>query len=72
MLGLYTFSKALGFDVETLNWIPLVAFSFVIFIANWGLMTLPFMIVSEITHPKVNMEELDELIDFDFRLALFR
>lgn len=68
VLGLYTLAKSQGFDVESLNWIPLVAFSFVIFIANWGLMTLPFMIVSEITHPKVNKaitsQSLVELLIF--------
>lgn len=52
-LGVYMRLKSEGYDLEALNWIPLVAFSFVIFIANLGLMTLPFMIVSEISNPKV-------------------
>lgn len=51
--GVYTMLKSEGFDVEAFNWIPLVAFSAVIFISNTGVMTLPFMIVSEISHPKV-------------------
>lgn len=51
--GVYTMLKLEGFDVEAFNWIPLVAFSAVIFISNTGVMTLPFMIVSEISHPKV-------------------
>lgn len=53
ILGGYTLLKSEGYNLETFTWIPLVSFSFVIFIANWGLMTLPFMIVSEISHPKV-------------------
>lgn len=53
VLGVYSQLKAQGINVEVFNWIPLAAFSFVIFIANLGLMTLPFMILSEITHPKV-------------------
>lgn len=53
ILGGYTFLKSESFNLESFTWIPLVAFSFVIFIANWGVMTLPFMIVSEISHPKV-------------------
>jgi MFS family permease len=53
VLGCYTLLKSEGFHVEAFNWIPLVTFSFVIFIANWGVLTLPFMIVSEISHPKV-------------------
>lgn len=53
VLGGYMLLKSEGLDLESFTWLPLVAFSFVIFIANWGLMTLPFMIVSEISHPKV-------------------
>lgn len=53
VLGVYTLMKSDGVDLKSYSWIPLVAFSFVIFIANWGLLTLPFMIVSEISHPKV-------------------
>lgn len=55
VLGVYTSMKAQGFDLDCFAWVPLVMFSFVIFISNWGLMTLPFMIVSEISHPKVNL-----------------
>lgn len=53
VLGVYTLLKSEGINVESCNWIPLLAFSFVILIANLGLMTLPFMIVSELSHPKV-------------------
>lgn len=53
LLGSYAFLKSEEYSLEGFIWIPLVAFSFVIFIANWGMMTLPFMIVSEISHPKV-------------------
>jgi SP family facilitated glucose transporter-like MFS transporter 8 len=55
--GVYTLLKAEGINVEAFNWIPLVVFSFVIFIANLGVLTLPFMIVSEISHPKVNSRD---------------
>lgn len=53
VLGCYTLLKSEGFNVEVFNWIPLVFFSFTIFLSNWGVLTLPFMIVSEISHPKV-------------------
>lgn len=53
LLGVYTLLKSQGVNVQLFDWIPLTAFSFVIFISNWGLLTLPFMIVSEISHPKV-------------------
>lgn len=53
-LGAYSLLQSQGFDLSAFNFLPLFLFSFIIFIANWGVMTLPFMIVSEITHPKVN------------------
>lgn len=52
-LGCYMLFKERGYDVVSLNWIPLVALSFTIFIANLGILTLPFMIVSEISEAKV-------------------
>lgn len=55
-LGTYSFFKSSGADLSTLDWVPLMSFSFVIFISNWGVMTLPFMILSEISHPKVNAQ----------------
>jgi MFS family permease len=57
VLGCYSMLKFQGFDVETVNWIPLVTFSFVIFISNCGLMTLPFMILSELTSSKVGCDQ---------------
>lgn len=55
VLGCYALMQSKGFEVNSLNWIPLASFSFVIFIANWGVLTLPFLIVSEISHPKVRI-----------------
>ncbi|CAO1413721.1 unnamed protein product [Diamesa hyperborea] len=52
VLGIYSYMKTLGYDLHELNWIPLVSFSFVIFIANFGVLTLPFLILSEISPPK--------------------
>lgn len=37
-----------GYPVDEYNWIPLVSFSFVIFIANWAVLTLTFLVISEI------------------------
>ena len=53
ILGGYTFLKSEGYNMESFTWIPLATFSFVIFIVNWGVMTLPFMILNEISQPKV-------------------
>lgn len=57
-LGTYSFLKSSGVNLTGLDWVPLMSFSFVIFISNWGVMTLPFMILSEISHPKVNAHDL--------------
>jgi hypothetical protein len=51
----YSFMDKLGYDLSLFNWIPLVSFSFTLFIANLGVLTLPFLVTSEliITLPKV-------------------
>lgn len=43
----------LNTDVSSFNWVPIVSFSFVVFIASWGLLTLPFLVVTEILPVKV-------------------
>jgi hypothetical protein len=35
VLGVYMLMKSQGFNVEAFNWIPLVAFSFTIFVGEW-------------------------------------
>lgn len=40
--------KSMGYEVGAFNWIPVASFSFVIFIANWGILTLPCLIIAEI------------------------
>lgn len=40
--------KSSGFDVENINWIPIVTFSFVIFIASLAVLSLPFLVISEV------------------------
>jgi SP family facilitated glucose transporter-like MFS transporter 8 len=54
LLGGYIYLQSIGFDVEAFNFVPLLAFSFAIFLANLGILTLPFMVLSEIAPPKVN------------------
>ena len=56
VLGSYTFMKTVdGVDLTSYTWIPLASFSFTIFIASWGVLTLPFLVVSEIVPQKVNL-----------------
>lgn len=40
--------KSWQYDVDAFNWIPVASFSFVIFIASWGILSLPFVIIPEI------------------------
>jgi hypothetical protein len=57
IFALYSYLNGLGYVASYLNWIPLVSFSFVLFIANLGVLTLPFLVMSElmITLPKVSI-----------------
>lgn len=52
-LSLFTFSTSRGVDLSSFSWIPLTAFSFVIFISNLGVLTLPFLYVSEVVPTKI-------------------
>lgn len=56
IFALYSYLNGHGYVTNSLNWIPLVSFSFVLFIANLGVLTLPFLVMSElmITLPKVS------------------
>lgn len=53
VMSLYTYQTSRGVELTSLNWIPLVSFSFVMFIYNWGVNTLPFLFLSEIVETKV-------------------
>ncbi|XP_031623073.1 facilitated trehalose transporter Tret1-like [Contarinia nasturtii] len=52
-LGIYMMLKTWGYDVEIVNWIPLFSFSFAIFVANFAVLTLPFLVISEIMPEKL-------------------
>lgn len=53
VLGFYAFIQHKGYDIENLKFVPLLSFSMIIFMANLGILTLTFLILSEISHPKV-------------------
>lgn len=52
VMSWYTYQTSQGIDMSHINWVPLVSFSFVMFIYNWGLNTLPFLYISEIVETK--------------------
>lgn len=50
---MYTYLNVLGYDVGGFAWVPVVSFSFTIFIASLGLMGLPYLVIAEIIPPKL-------------------
>ncbi|XP_021700715.1 facilitated trehalose transporter Tret1-2 homolog isoform X1 [Aedes aegypti] len=49
----YSYAKTLGHDVDSFSWLPLVCFSFVIFIASIGVLPLPFLVLAELVPQKI-------------------
>lgn len=52
-LGLYMMAKNSGHAIDDLNWIPLVSFSCVLFMANIAILTIPVLAISEVMPEKV-------------------
>lgn len=52
VMSIYTFSTSRGYDLSNYSWIPLIAFSWVMCVYNWGVNTLPFLYISEIVQKK--------------------
>lgn len=53
VLSAYTFATSRGADLSSFSWIPLLSFSFVMFISNIGIFTLPFLYISEVVPNKL-------------------
>lgn len=53
VLGIYMMLKSWNINVETVNWIPLVSFSWVMFISLMGIQSLPMAIQSEIMPERI-------------------
>lgn len=54
-LGTYLYLNQLGdYDLEPYNWIPLVTFSSLVFLAACGIIPICFVIMTEIMPTKVN------------------
>lgn len=45
--------KLKEYPVEDYNWIPVISFSFIIFIASLGIVSLPLLVFSEVVPEKV-------------------
>lgn len=53
-MGCYSYLSYIKFDVTSMNWLPVVSLSFVLFISSIGLIPLPYVIISEVLPQKVN------------------
>uniref|UniRef100_A0A182QQ42 Major facilitator superfamily (MFS) profile domain-containing protein n=1 Tax=Anopheles farauti TaxID=69004 RepID=A0A182QQ42_9DIPT len=49
----YCYGQVLGYDLTTLGWLPLLCFSFVVFIGSLGVGTIPFVMLAEIMPQKI-------------------
>lgn len=52
-VGAFAYLHAQGVDLSRVDWIPVVSLSFVIFIANTGLVCLPFVMMTEMLSAKL-------------------
>lgn len=52
-MGSYYYLTSKGYETSFFNWVPLVAFSLIIFTAACGVLTVSFAFIAEITPPKI-------------------
>lgn len=52
-LGTYSYFNEIGYDLEQYNWIPLASFSVFIFVSCFGILPLPYVILTEILPAEV-------------------
>ncbi|XP_033174049.1 facilitated trehalose transporter Tret1 [Drosophila mauritiana] len=52
-MGTYSYFQSLGQPVASFSWVPIAGFSFMLFLAAVGLLSLPFLVVSEIMPQKI-------------------
>lgn len=55
-LGAYTWLSSIGYPVQDYGWVSIFSFSFAIFVASCGVLTLPFLVISEIMPEKVKID----------------
>ncbi|KAH8267463.1 hypothetical protein KR018_005366, partial [Drosophila ironensis] len=52
-MATYSYFQVLGYQVESFSWVPVAGFSFMLFLAALGLLSLPFLVISELLPAKV-------------------
>jgi MFS family permease len=53
VLGFFVLATARSYDLSSFSFVPLTAFSFTVFVGNLGVLTLPFLYVSEVVPMKI-------------------
>jgi hypothetical protein len=53
VLASFIYSKQIGFDMVGLEWIPLISFSFTVFLHSLGISSIPLLYIAEISPQKV-------------------
>ncbi|XP_034119712.1 facilitated trehalose transporter Tret1 [Drosophila albomicans] len=53
VMGAHSYLKSIEYDTAGFDWVPIVAFAFMLFIAACGLLTVPFLAIAEIMPPKI-------------------
>ncbi|KAH8377879.1 hypothetical protein KR093_007661, partial [Drosophila rubida] len=69
-MGAHSYLKMLGYDTSDYDWVPVAAFSFMLFIASWGLLTLPFLVIAEIMPPKIRSTAIMLLMSILWLLSM--
>lgn len=68
-LGTYSYlTTEVGMDLRQLNWVPLISFSTFLFISCFGIVPLPFIVLTEILPAKVHAKYW---FDFDSEQAIW-
>ena len=65
-------NKFTDIDVESYNWVPIVSFSAMIFIAACGAIPVPFVVIAEILPHKVSFKpSVDCRMEIDSKSIVF-
>ncbi|XP_017011525.2 facilitated trehalose transporter Tret1 [Drosophila takahashii] len=52
-MGIYSYLQVTGYHVASFSWVPIAGFSFMLLLAAVGLLSLPFLVISEIMPQKI-------------------
>lgn len=70
-MGIYSYFQVLHYPVESFSWVPIAGFSFMLFLAACGLLSLPFLVISEILPPKIRSTAIMLLMSVLWLISTF-